>query len=502
LIYSTYFGGVGGDVVRAVAVDANNNAFLAGTTNSGSLPADTPQYLVGNLLYRTTDGGVSMDTPRSGLASSAILALAADPFDYRTIYAGTPEGLFKSSDGGNTWSLTGLTQVGVGTIAVGTGGTVYAASNGSQLGTLTVTGNHGGLWKSTDGGATFTRLPLGPPGIAPENFSGPGAFISFLLVDPSNPQTLYAVTGSGGFTFGTQAPIFKSTDGGATWSQIGNGILATPTGFAMDPNNSSTLYASTPTLICCGIGAGITPGQFFRSDDAGATWRSISTGNFPDLTAGPGILFSGTRVSTDGGVTWTNRTGPRIVGADSAGVYGIDSASRFTISTDGGATWNPVGGSPTQPYTAFAVTQGAIYLGSFVWNDSFVTRLDPNGVLLYTRYLGGSGYDEAKSLAIDPSGTVYVAGITTSYDFPAVNALMPFNGGYSAAMAANSGAGNGFVTALDSTGAVSFSTNVGPILGYPGLGIAFDPSGNLHVVSTVSLTGAKDIRVSGIARPH
>ena len=151
-----------------------------------------------------------------------------------------------------------------------------------------------GLFKSTDGGASWnpiTPLYLG---------TSPSPVYS-IVIDPSSPSTLYA--GSGGV-------IFKSTDGGGSWTTIQDFSAAVIVVLAMDPTNSSVLYAAGP---------GCAPGALYKSTDAGATWQQLE--DFPSTgaqaivvdpvdpnvvyTADYGCAGTGVSKSTDGGMTWS-----------------------------------------------------------------------------------------------------------------------------------------------------------------------------------------------------
>jgi len=126
--------------------------------------------------------------------SGSITAMAIAPpttTTPTTIYAGTSDrGVFKSTDGGATWSATDLTNIYVSALAIDlVTQALYAGTYG------------GGVYKGTDGGATWTLLGL------------TGTSVTALAIDPQMPTTLYAGAYWGG--------VFKSMDGGSTWSPLG-----------------------------------------------------------------------------------------------------------------------------------------------------------------------------------------------------------------------------------------------------------------------------------------
>ena len=125
-----------------------------------------------------------------------ISALAIDPLTPTTLYAGTPGGVFKSTDGGASWSASGLIKPSVLAIDPLTSTTLYAGS--------------GGVFQSTDGGASWSASGR----LAP----WPGA-VAALAIDPLTPTTLYA--GTVGYSPDSLGDLYKTTDGGASWSPAG-----------------------------------------------------------------------------------------------------------------------------------------------------------------------------------------------------------------------------------------------------------------------------------------
>src|SRR4029077_16210723 len=117
-----------------------------------------------------------------------------------------------------------------------------------------------GITKSTDGGVSWSaantglHMTLTPTGSYPN--------VSVLAIDPQNTSTLYAATNS---CCPTVAGVLKSTDGGASWTPTGSGLPSTPGGFfpvrslAIDPQNSGTVYAGTALGI-------------YKSSDGGGSW--------------------------------------------------------------------------------------------------------------------------------------------------------------------------------------------------------------------------------------
>ena len=286
-------------------------------------------------VFKSTDGG--MNWVSSGLTSFGVAALAIDPTNPSTLYAGTGSGggVFKSTDGGESWipvndglelssfpshGVSGVSDIVIdpinpftlyaGTSSFGDG--IFKSTNGAmnwaamntglekQVGnldvralaihpvdpmTLYVTGATGfGFWKSLNGGGSWFPLL-------------PGSGFA-LAIDPANPATVYAAGPNG---------ISKSTDDGFRWNLIVIGLTNTFVKvIVIDPDNTNTLYVGTP---------GET-GGVFKSTDGGALWVPVNSGlvgigEVGALVIDPtdtGTVFAGTDVgvfkTTNGGVNW------------------------------------------------------------------------------------------------------------------------------------------------------------------------------------------------------
>jgi photosystem II stability/assembly factor-like uncharacterized protein len=134
-------------------------------------------------------------------ADSSTTTLTIDPKTPTTLYAGTEEGVFQSTDGGGNWSQVGndlMTPADVSVLAIDpvTPTTLYAGTNGS------------GVFKSTDGGASWREVNSG---LKDAN----RRYVRGFVIDPVMPTTLYA---------GTDDGVYKSTDGGNNWSQANVGL--------------------------------------------------------------------------------------------------------------------------------------------------------------------------------------------------------------------------------------------------------------------------------------
>jgi photosystem II stability/assembly factor-like uncharacterized protein len=216
----------------------------------------------------------------------AITVLAIDPLTPSTLYAGTSAmsptgvpgaGVFKSTNGGGSWSAAGLTSRVINTLAIDprTPTTLYAAAY------------PGGVFKTIDGGTSWTAVNTGL------DLDLPRLVVNSLAIDPQTPATLYA---------GTPWGVFKSTNGAATWSAVNNGLPRLwVDALAVDPLTPTTLYAGGN-------------GRVFKSANGGGNWSD--SGLFADQVHAlvidpltPTILYAGTldgvSRSTDGAATWS-----------------------------------------------------------------------------------------------------------------------------------------------------------------------------------------------------
>src|SRR5262245_31328335 len=273
------FGGATGRVSAIACSPTNaNRVFVAGADGG---------------VWRTTDGGATWTPLTDGMPTTAIGALAMDPTNENVLYAGTGEGNFanhsryglgvlKSTDGGASWQLlASATFAGrcFSRIAVNPASplTVYAAvTQAGGFPALAAAKGHPGA--SGPKGA-FKSVD---GGVSWTQLSGglPGLDATDLAIDPVAPGTLYAAIG---YPFGSAANgVYKSVDSGATWTKLAGGL---PTGVvgrvsvAVAPSNRNRLYALFVNPADA-TGGGATTMGAFRSDNAGTTWVSIPVGSF------------------------------------------------------------------------------------------------------------------------------------------------------------------------------------------------------------------------------
>lgn len=232
--------------------------------------------------------------------------------------------------------------------------------------TLYVGAAVGGVWKSTDGGATWKPLTDTQPSLA----------IGAITMDPSDPQTLWVGTGSGEPYSGPAGQgLLLTTEGGATWTRPAGDLFAglSISRIVLDPAAGqmylTTDFGSAGYGDVCTNTVLDTPGQgLYRSSDGGKTWASLLEGSFDDLeidtTVMPRILFAdevftGAHRSIDGGATWadpgglptgTDRVQFTIAPSDPTIVYagvGLQGEGSLWVSTDRGATFAEVPGVPS-----------------------------------------------------------------------------------------------------------------------------------------------------------
>ncbi len=257
--------------------------------------------------------------------SGRITALAVDPTNANTVYAGgAMGGVWKTTDGGKTWkALTdGQASLAVGAIAIdpASHNTIYVGTGEANNAGDSYYG--AGILKSTDGGTTWKNIP-GP-------FMQPVAqHIGALAVSPHSSNTVIA---------GSDAGVYVSSDAGATWKQVLSAAAGTAVVF--DPSNPSTVYAAIGDP--CGRTCGISGNGVYKSTDSGQTWSQQTgsgTNAFPITGVGRIALAMAPSTPTTlyAAVQDTRQLLSRNPGAPLLGVW---------KTTDGGNTWNKLGLPP------------------------------------------------------------------------------------------------------------------------------------------------------------
>jgi len=451
VVYSTYLGGSGEDGASGIAVDAQGRAYVTGSTISGDFPTVNALQpsLGGHPAFRTTDGGHTWAGIGPGLRATWIRAFAIDPLNPQTVYAGTSsDGVFKSMDGGSTWTATAadFPPYPVNGMLVDSTGAVFAGSDA-------------GLFRSLDGGATWAVLPLWRP-------------VSALAIDNAS-QTIYA-----GAPDWYPIGVFSSADGGETWTDTGLPFGNAVSSLAV---SQSVIYAGTSRGVFKKAGSGWAPAS------ADIHEAVVSVAVDPDH---PDVAYAGTNsalfLTTSGGASWST-TLPYpiysvVVAPSNPSIVYVATWNGSGMTEDGGLAapiwgidWQATGPAGTNLFT-FAIDPldaRRVYGGGSVGWDSFVSRISADGSHLeYSTFIGGASSESESAIAVDANGAAYVTGTTQSTDFPVRNPFQSSAGGLM----------DVYVAKISEAGALVYSTYLGGWASDYRPGIAVDGSGQAHVV--------------------
>ncbi len=296
---------------------------ISGRTRGLIIHPDDPTgdtWIVGSVgggVWKTTDAGTTWRTLTSQIPNLATSTIAMAGSDHSVIYAGTGEGFY------NVDQIDGT-----------------------------------GIWKTTDGGATWNQL---------QSTTDPSLFknIMRIVVDPTNPDVVLAASGLGFNGGATSSKIYKSTDGGNSWTEVYNSSTSNVQQIVADPLNFNHLYATIN-----GVGV-------ISSKNAGDTWNNSSSGigsvgrmEMSISPADPNRLF----ISAQGG----------------------PSGSIFYYSTDAGSSWT-------------GVDLGKDFLGGQGWYDNACGAhpYDPN-----ICYVGGVNIWK---VTINSNGAASISIVTDGY---------------------------------------------------------------------------------------
>ena len=344
----------GGRVTTVTGVPSQPRTFYMGVASGG--------------LFRTTDGGANWFPITDGkvpVASTGSVAVAES--DPNVIYLGTGSddirsnvstgrGMYKSTDGGQTWSFSGLYKTGqIGAVRIHPKdpNTVWVAAIGDAF----KPNNDRGVYKSTDGGKNWKRtLYVSDSTGAADlevNPADPNIVYAWMWRGERKPWTIISGAREGGF--------YKSIDGGETWKKITNGLPTELVGkgnLAVTAANPSRIYALVEAL---------PGGGFYRSDDAGDSWKFINASAqlltrpfyYTTLAADPtnaNVVYGGAEgffKSVDGGATWAGFSTPHgdnhdmWINPTDGNVMIQSNDGGANISTDGGRTWSTQNNQPT-----------------------------------------------------------------------------------------------------------------------------------------------------------
>jgi len=392
-------------------------------TGSEQRPNEYYFGATGGGVWKTTNGGKDWACVSDGFFRvGSVGAVAVAPSNPDIVYAGTGErdirgdishgdGIYRSDDAGKTWRHLGLADTEtISRIVVDPRNPdiVYAAALGHIYG---FTGRRG-VFKSTDGGRTWsTSLP---------GFEKAGAVD--LVLDPKHPDTLLAATWEAWRTpyslnsGGPGSRLFKTTNGGGNWTDLTqNPGLPSGTigkiGLAISPADPNRYFAMVENL----------DGGLFRSDDAGQTWTKVNDNRnyrqrawyFSHVYADPSnkdIVYAlnvGIGKSTDGGKTFRGGLNPphgdnhdlwiapndplRMIEANDGGA---------TVTTDGGKTWTELD-FPTSQFYHVTTDNAFPYRVLGAQQDNSTVRIP-------SRAPGGVGRDSWTGTAGGESGYIAV----------------------------------------------------------------------------------------------
>ncbi len=356
----------------SVQINSNANSLSQGTytgtvtlTNTTNGQGNTSRQVILNV-------GGSLWQKTNGPAGGQVWAIAVNATS-NLIFAGTSDGIFRSSDNGNSWTAAnnGLVNTILCLVIKNSTGAVFA-------GTI-----NAGVYRSTDNGDSWTQINNGI-----SNYR-----INVLAINPST-GVIFAGTYGGG--------VFRSSDNGNSWTAVNSGLTDTYVSALAVHSTLGTLFVS------------IAP-KVYRSSDNGNNWTQVSNGlpalvyaNAITIQPTTGAVFLGTTAwvyrSTDNGDNWTQLAASpyttRILGTNSSGTL-FSGDNGFYRSSDNGDSWTQSSsGIPNTYYYAFANHTGNGNL--FVGTQLGIYRSSDNGVS-WTQTSSGIKASYAADLAVQNS---------------------------------------------------------------------------------------------------
>jgi len=257
----------------------------------------------------------------------------------------------------------------------------------------------------------------------------------------------------------TSSSSFPTTSGSLdTTNNGGHDAFVTK----LNPRGSALVYSAYLGGSATDQGTAITVDPSGSAYITGQTFSS----NFPTTAGALKSTYSG---NGDAFVSKLSAGGSSLVYSTYLGGSGLDEA--LGIAVDSGDDAYITG----QTFSTNFPTMSALQPSNAGNQDAFVTELNAGGSLIYSTYLGGSGYDQGNAIAVDSSGNAYVAGYTSSTNFPTANAIQ-------GACASCSNVNDAFVAEISTNGTgLVYSTYLGGNGDDQGMGIAVDAQGNAFV---------------------
>ncbi|MEO8095206.1 MAG: IPT/TIG domain-containing protein, partial [Pseudolysinimonas sp.] len=356
----------------------------------------------GSTVYRSADGAASWTLPSVSFPLGPVRAVLSDPINPNTLYitsSSYSRGVLKSTDAGRTFGESTL-AVDVATIARARAGTFFVGTNGA------------GIYKSTDGGTSWTGA-LG--GLPPADATG-------VAIIPGHASAVYLATAGAG--------LLKTLDGGVSWTRTGYGA-GTVCSVAVDPLTSTTAYLINDY------------GDLYKSTDDGQTWQKLRGTGFTEpstysdcnyasaVVVDPGqaaTLYvsafdsatssSHLLVSVNGGASWSSI--PSVAGVLSAMAFDpLDGRRRYVLtdrafygSEGGGASFAPIT-ARTGCCSSIAVAAGAVLVAGMRSSDDVYRSADRgttwSKVIERSNYLGPGA-----QVSVNPLNSTDVVAATAS----------------------------------------------------------------------------------------
>lgn len=412
--------------VNWIAINSNNVMLV-----STGVPGQTPEW---GGIYRSTNDGQSFTEVQTGASMDAVF----DPNNPGDAVAEFENGTIRySTDAGQTWSAPVTLASGGGRITLAFAhdtshaGWVYASVNNNPVTGTTPTGPSGQIWLSKDDGKTWTKLASPDQLCNSDNSECQGNYDNVLWVDPTNALEL--VTGG--------INLFRSSDGGNTWTQISNWqnmpasphadqhALVSAVGFSDTTNpqvyvgndggvyGTSDIFTATPTSGWAELNTGLADTQFYSVAGHVGDVASANGGIVPIIG---GAQDNGTEIRAEGA---SNNHWAEFYGGD-GGTTAVDPANANNLygeyayldlfnSTDGGQSANTYSTEPNAhdatsanfiaPFLLDPVNVDAMYAGGLnLWYGTSIQTASPSWRSLDGSTLPQNAGDFINAIAVDP----------------------------------------------------------------------------------------------------